>query len=145
MTATTLIVCCDGLKGLPDAVRVVWPRATVQTCVVHLIRNSLKHVSYKDRKAIVKDLRPIYQAATGAQRRDVHRALAEALSGHGDPDREAWHRASAAAGAPAEVPGPHESIMAGLNCGNVSVIAWPAVHAGVDLFVAVPEDRKSVV
>jgi diaminopropionate ammonia-lyase len=47
--------------------------------------------------------------------------------------------ASAAAGAPTEVPGPHESIMAGLNCGNVSVIAWPAVHTGVDLFVAVPD------
>lgn len=47
--------------------------------------------------------------------------------------------ASAAAGEPTEVPGPHESIMAGLNCGNVSVIAWPAVHAGVDLFVAVPD------
>ncbi|MFN8025740.1 MAG: diaminopropionate ammonia-lyase [Acidimicrobiia bacterium] len=47
--------------------------------------------------------------------------------------------ASAAAGGPTEVPGPHESIMAGLNCGNVSVIAWPAVHAGVDLFVAVPD------
>jgi diaminopropionate ammonia-lyase len=47
--------------------------------------------------------------------------------------------ASAAAGAPTEVPGPHQSIMAGLNCGNVSVIAWPAVHAGVDLFVAVPD------
>jgi DNA-binding CsgD family transcriptional regulator len=45
----------------------------------------------------------IYQAATGAQRREVHRALAEALSGHGDPDREAWHRASAAEGPDAEV------------------------------------------
>jgi len=47
--------------------------------------------------------------------------------------------ASAAAGGPTEVPGPHESIMAGLNCGNVSVIAWPAVAAGVDVFVAVPD------
>jgi diaminopropionate ammonia-lyase len=46
---------------------------------------------------------------------------------------------SAAAGGPTEVPGPHESIMAGLNCGNVSVIAWPAVAAGVDVFVAVPD------
>jgi diaminopropionate ammonia-lyase len=47
--------------------------------------------------------------------------------------------ASAAGGGPTEVPGPHESIMAGLNCGNVSVIAWPAVAAGVDVFVAVPD------
>lgn len=47
----------------------------------------------------------VYQAAPGAQRRDVHRALAEALSGHGDPDREAWHRASAAEGPDPEVVG----------------------------------------
>lgn len=56
-----------------------------------------------------------------------------------EPLDAACGMASAAAGAPAEVPGPHESIMAGLNCGNVSVIAWPAVQAGVDLFVAVPD------
>ncbi|HYO41159.1 MAG TPA: AAA family ATPase [Nocardioidaceae bacterium] len=47
----------------------------------------------------------VYQAATGAQRREVHRALADALSGHGDPDREAWHRASAAEGPDPEVVG----------------------------------------
>src|SRR6185312_7125639 len=45
----------------------------------------------------------VYQAATGAQKRQVHRAVAEALSGHGDPDREAWHRASAAEGPDPEV------------------------------------------
>jgi len=56
-----------------------------------------------------------------------------------EPLDAACGMASAARGAPAEVPGPHESIMAGLNCGNVSVIAWPAVHAGVDVFVAVPD------
>jgi len=56
-----------------------------------------------------------------------------------EPLDAACGMASAVAGAPAEVPGPHESIMAGLNCGNVSVIAWPAVGAGVDLFVAVPD------
>ncbi|MPY72606.1 MAG: IS256 family transposase, partial [Alphaproteobacteria bacterium] len=43
----TLIVCCDGLKGLPDAVRATWPDATVQTCVVHLVRNSLRYASNK--------------------------------------------------------------------------------------------------
>jgi hypothetical protein len=40
--ADALIVCCDGLKGLPDAIKVTWPDATVQTCVVHLVRNSLR-------------------------------------------------------------------------------------------------------
>ena len=42
-----LIVCCDGLKGLPEAIRVTWPAATVQTCVVHLVRNSLRYASKK--------------------------------------------------------------------------------------------------
>lgn len=57
-----LIVCCDGLKGLPDAVRVVWPKATVQTCVVHLIRNSLRYASKADWQDITRGLRKIYQA-----------------------------------------------------------------------------------
>jgi putative transposase len=58
------VVCCDGLTALPEAIEAVYADAWVQCCVVHLIRNSLKHVSEKDRKLIVKDLRPIYQAAT---------------------------------------------------------------------------------
>lgn len=58
-----LIVCCDGLKGFPEAIESVFPHATVQTCIVHMIRNSLRYVSYKDRKAVVKDLKPIYTAA----------------------------------------------------------------------------------
>ena len=58
------IVCTDGLTGFGDAVTTVWPKATVQTCVVHLIRNSLKYCSYSDRKAVVKALKPIYTAPT---------------------------------------------------------------------------------
>jgi putative transposase len=58
------IVCCDGLTALPEAVESVFADAWVQCCVVHLIRNSLKHVAYKDQKQIVRDLRPIYQAPT---------------------------------------------------------------------------------
>lgn len=61
-----LIVCCDGLKGFPEAIESVFPKATVQTCIVHMIRNSLRYVSYKDRKAVVKDLKPIYTAANRA-------------------------------------------------------------------------------
>jgi transposase-like protein len=45
--ADALIVCCDGLKGLPEAIRVTWPNATVQTCVVHMVRNSLRYPSKK--------------------------------------------------------------------------------------------------
>lgn len=70
--ASICIVCCDGLTGLPDAVESVYGDAWVQCCVVHLIRNSLKHVSYKDRRHVARDLKPVYAAAT-------EEAAAEAL------------------------------------------------------------------
>lgn len=59
-----LIACCDGLKGFPEAIESVFPKTTVQTCIVHMIRNSLHYVSYKDYKAIAADLKRIYRAAT---------------------------------------------------------------------------------
>ena len=58
-----LSACCDGLKGFPDAIESAFPQATVQTCIVHMIRNPLRFVSYKDRKNVAKDLKPIYTAA----------------------------------------------------------------------------------
>ena len=64
--ADALIVCCDGLKGLPDAIRVTWPEATVQTCVVHLVRNSLRYASKKYWAQITRQLREIYTAPTVA-------------------------------------------------------------------------------
>ena len=62
--ADVLIACCDGLTGFGDAIEAVWPHTVVQTCVVHLIRNSIRFSSWKDRKAITKALKPIYQAPT---------------------------------------------------------------------------------
>jgi putative transposase len=59
-----LIVCCDGLTGFPEAIEATWPQATVQTCVVHLIRAAMRFVSYADRKKIAAALRPIYTAPT---------------------------------------------------------------------------------
>lgn len=59
-----LVVCGDGLTGLPEAVRSAYPVADVQLCVVHQIRNATKFVSYKDRKAFCADMRPIYTAPT---------------------------------------------------------------------------------
>jgi putative transposase len=56
------IVCCDGLTGLPDAISVTWPAAVVQTCVVHLIRASLRYASRKDWTGLTQSLRPIYTA-----------------------------------------------------------------------------------
>src|SRR4051812_9105371 len=57
-----LIAVVDGLKGFPDAITAVFPQAQVQTCIVHLIRNSLEFVSYKDRKAVAAALKEIYRA-----------------------------------------------------------------------------------
>ncbi len=66
-----LIACCDGLAGLPEAIETAWPQTTVQTCVVHLIRNSIKFCSWKDRRAVTKALKPIYQAPTGEAAEDA--------------------------------------------------------------------------
>ena len=62
--ADALIVCCDGLRGLPEAIRVTWPEATVQTCVVHLVRNSLRYASKKYWAQITRELKEIYTAST---------------------------------------------------------------------------------
>jgi transposase-like protein len=62
--ADALIVCCDGLKGLPDAIRITWPQATVQTCVVHMVRNSLRYASKKHWSTITKQMRAIYTSPT---------------------------------------------------------------------------------
>ena len=64
--ADILIAVVDGLKGLSEAIEVAFPATTVQTCIVHLIRNSLDYASWKDRKAVAAALRPIYTAATVA-------------------------------------------------------------------------------
>ena len=58
-----LIVCCDGLTGFPEAIEATWPQATVQTCVVHLIRAAMRFVNWADRKAVAAALKPIYTAA----------------------------------------------------------------------------------
>ncbi len=58
------IVCCDGLKGFPEAIEAVFPKTVVQTCIVHMIRNSTRYVAYKDRKAVSADLKPVYTAAS---------------------------------------------------------------------------------
>ena len=65
-TADVCIVVCDGLTGLPDAVGAVWPQAIVQTCIVHLLRNSFRYASRKDWPAIAKGLKAVYTAPTEA-------------------------------------------------------------------------------
>lgn len=58
------IACVDGLTGFPEAIETVFPQTRVQLCIVHMVRNSLSYVSYKDRKAVAADLKTIYSAAT---------------------------------------------------------------------------------
>jgi len=57
-----LICCVDGLKGFPEAIEAIFPKTTVQTCIVHLIRNSLKYVPRRQREQVARDLKPIYTA-----------------------------------------------------------------------------------
>jgi len=59
-----LIACVDGLKGFPDAINTVYPDTHIQLCIVHMVRNSMKFVPWKDYKAIAADLKAIYQATT---------------------------------------------------------------------------------
>jgi len=61
------IACVDGLKGFPDAIESVYPKAQVQLCIVHMVRHSLKYVSWKRRKEVATDLKTIYTAATAEQ------------------------------------------------------------------------------
>ena len=61
------IACVDGLKGFPEAIETVFSRTQVQLCIVHMVRNSLRYVSWKQRKEVATDLKTIYQAATAEQ------------------------------------------------------------------------------
>ena len=62
-----LIACVDGLAGFPEAIEAIFPRTTVQTCIVHLIRNSLKYVPRREREQVARDLKPIYTATDADQ------------------------------------------------------------------------------
>lgn len=61
------IACVDGLKGFPAAIETVYPQAQVQLCIVHLVRQSLNYVSWKQRKAVASALRPVYIAPTAEE------------------------------------------------------------------------------
>jgi transposase-like protein len=70
-TKDVLMVVCDGLKGLPDAVNSVWGKAIVQTCIVHLLRNTFKYASKKDWAQVAKDIKPVYTAPSEAAALDA--------------------------------------------------------------------------
>lgn len=71
------IACVDGLKGFPEAIEAVYPDAQVQLCIVHLLRHSLRFVSWKQRKEMAVDLKTIYQATTVDEAEDNLKAFAE--------------------------------------------------------------------
>ncbi len=89
-----LIAVVDGLKGLADAIGTAFPRTTVQTCIVHLIRNSLDYAGWKDRKAVAAALRPIYAAASAQAAEQALQAFADGPWGAKYPMIvAAWQRA----------------------------------------------------
>lgn len=89
-----LIAVVDGLKGLAEAIETAFPATTVQTCIVHLIRNSLDYATWKDRKAVAKELRPIYKAATESAARAALDEFAAGPWGEKYPTiADSWRRA----------------------------------------------------
>ena len=95
--ADILIAVTDGLKGIPEALAAVFPATTLQTCIVHLIRNSLDYASWKDRKALAPALKPIYTAPSAEAAAAELNALEAAAWGQKFPTvvatwRRAWDR-----------------------------------------------------
>jgi transposase-like protein len=72
------VACIDGLSGFPDAIRAAYPQATVQLCIVHLVRAALRYVTTEDSKAVTADLKKIYQAATVVEAEQALESFAQA-------------------------------------------------------------------
>ena len=88
-----LIAVVDGLKGFPESIEAAFPQTTVQTCIVHLIRNSLDYVSWKDRKSVAAALKPIYTAPTEAAAGEALAAFEASPWGEKHPTiAAAWRR-----------------------------------------------------
>lgn len=87
-----LIACVDGLKGFPEAIEAVFPRATVQTCIVHMVRYSMKFVVSKDREAVAKSLKTIYQASTLEEAESNLQAFSAAWDAKYPTISDSWRR-----------------------------------------------------
>ena len=72
------IVCVDGLEGFPEAIETVYPKTQVQLCIVHLVRNALRFVTWKDRKSVAADLKPIYRGGGTAEEAETNLSAFEA-------------------------------------------------------------------
>ena len=87
-----LIAVVDGLKGFPEAITAAFPETMVQTCIVHLIRHSMNFCSWKDRKVVAADLRPIYEAPTAEEAARQLDAFEEKWGGKYPSIAPAWRR-----------------------------------------------------
>jgi transposase-like protein len=91
--ADVCIVCCDGLKGLPDAIGVTWPQAIVQTCVLHLIRNTFRFAGRQHWDAMARDLRPVYTAVNEAQAKERFVEFCDTWAERYPAVRQLWENA----------------------------------------------------
>mgnify|MGYP001366397032 CR=1 FL=1 len=89
--ADIFIACVDGLTGFPEAIEAVFPQTQIQLCIVHMIRNSLRFVSWKDRKAVAADLKTIYRAATRAAAEDALLEFGHKWDAKYPTISRAWH------------------------------------------------------
>lgn len=85
-----LIACVDSLKGFPDAINTVYPKARIQLCIVHMVRNSLRFVSWKNYKAVTRDLKAIYQATMEEAGQQALEAFAVAWDSHYPQISRSW-------------------------------------------------------
>lgn len=86
-----LIACVDGLKGFPDAINAVYPNTQIQLCIVHMVRNSMKYVPWKDYKPVAADLKQIYQAATEEKGQQALNEFAEKWDSKYPQISRSWH------------------------------------------------------
>ena len=91
--ADVLMVVCDGLTGLPDAITTVWPQTITQTCIVHLLRNSFRYAGRQHWDAIAKALKPVYTAPTEAAARERFAEFADAWGGRYPAIVRLWENA----------------------------------------------------
>lgn len=91
-TEDILIACMDGLTGFPDAVRAVFPDTHIQHCIVHMVRNSTKFVSYKDLKAVCKDLKEVYSAINAESGHEALEKFGEKWNGKYPMIQASWER-----------------------------------------------------
>lgn len=92
-TQDILICVVDGLRGFPEAIEAVFPQAMIQTCIVHLIRNSLNYVAWKDRKALAGQLKPVYEAVSAEAAEEALGAFEQSPLGiKCPPIAQAWRR-----------------------------------------------------